>query len=126
MPIGTLGLALTTKSKSVAYTTTQTGAAVWTPGTGKRIAVTALQIQVGGATAGTVRLWFGAAADTTYTAGTDQQLAFFDPSTPSSTLAPGLIVAFAIPVVCLNTDYLLRATTSAGVTVDIIVHGYEL
>lgn len=116
----------TTKTKSGAYSTTQTGVALWTPATGKTIIVTSVQIQVSATTAGTVRLWFGASGDTTYTAGTDQELVFFDPATPSSSLAPGLIVAYYTPVACLNIDYILRVTTSAGVTAEVIVHGDEV
>jgi hypothetical protein len=115
----------TAVTKDAAYTTTQTGAAVWTPASGKKIYVTAVDAQCGGTTAGTVRLWFGASGDTTYSAGTDQQLLYFNCATPSATVAPTKALAFAIPVTGLTADYILRATTSAGITVDVIVHGYE-
>ncbi|HZL92571.1 MAG TPA: hypothetical protein VFB99_02965, partial [Vicinamibacterales bacterium] len=112
-------------TEDAAYTTQQTGAAVWTPAAGLKVYVAAVQIQCGGTTAGTVRLWFGASGDTTYTAGTDQQLTFVNCGTPSADVAPGMVWSFPIPVAASTADFILRATTSAGITVDIIVHGYE-
>lgn len=78
-------------TKTAQYTTTQTGAALWTPASGKRVVVTYVQIGVGGTTAGTMHIWFGASGDTAFTRGTDK--AVFDHEfAPSATLKPGVII----------------------------------
>ena len=97
--------------------------AFWTPATGKKLVVTSYQIQAGGTTAGTVQLWFGAAADTTYTRGTD--LAAFDGEfAPSATSKPGVVQTGAFPASTI--DHVLRVTTSAAITVTVTVWGYEV
>lgn len=105
-------------------TTTQTGTDVWTPTSGKRIAVTSVVVGAYGTTAGRLILWFGDNADTTYTAGTDQVLlaASF---APSATSKPGLVFTPAFPVFCLTADRELHCTTDAGISIDVVVHGYE-
>lgn len=111
--------------KSANYTTTQTGTAIWTPGSGKKIVVTHCSIYSYGATSGKCILWFGASGDTTYTAGTDQPLTL--PSfAPSTTSKPGLVLDLSTPVFCLNADYILRCTTDANLSLEIIVYGYEI
>lgn len=115
----------TSVSKDAAYTTTQTGTAVWTPASGFRPVVTSVEFQCGGTTAGNIRLWFGATADTTFSQGTDQVLSYFDCNTPSATNAPHKEIAFPAPVSGLTVDYILRATTSANLTVVVVVHGFE-
>jgi hypothetical protein len=116
-----------TDTKDKAYTTQQIGAALWTPGAGRRIAVNSVDIQCGGTTAGTITLWFGAAGDTTFTQDTDQPVTYMDCGTPSATSAPGKVVVYAEPAVkAVSADYVLRVTTSAALTVRVIVHGYEL
>jgi hypothetical protein len=111
--------------KCAQYTTTQTGAALWTPGSGKKIAVTALQIQAGGTTAGTVQVWFGASADTAYTRGTDA--AVFDGEfAPSATLKPGVVQSFPYPLIG-TADYVLRVTDSAAINpLTVTVWGFEI
>jgi hypothetical protein len=111
-------------SKAFNATTTQTGTDVWTPGSGKRIAVTSLIIGTYGATAARVILWFGDNADTTYSAGTDQVL-FAASFAPSATVKPGATIAFAHPVFCTTADRELHITTDAGISIDVVVHGYE-
>ena len=115
----------TTHSKSAAYSSQQTGVAFWTPASTKKVVVAWGQFQCGGTTAGTVTLWLGATADTTYSEGTDQRVAYFNCATPSATVAPAYTFAFPLPVVAATADHVLRVTTSAGITVDVVVHGYE-
>jgi len=107
------------------YTTTQTGAPLWTPATGKRVVVTSFQIQTGGTTAGTVQLWFGASGDTTYNRGTDK--AVFDGEfAPSSTLKPGVVETSSIHGWKGNIDDILRVTDSAAINpITVNVWGYE-
>lgn len=107
------------------YTTAQTGAALWTPATGKKFVVTDLTISTGGTTAGVVTLWQGAAADTTYTTGTDPAI-FRGEFAPSATAKPGAIKSFNVPYVSTTIDHILRVTTSAAMTVYIQVNGYEI
>lgn len=110
-------------SKTLQFTTTQTGTALWTPASGKRIVITSYQIQTGGTQAGAVQLWFGAGGDTTYTRGTD--LAIFDGEfAPSATSKPGVVqtgtwIADAV-------DRVLRVTDSAAINpLTVTVWGYE-
>ena len=107
------------------YTTAQTGAALWTPATGKRFVVSDLTISTGGTTAGIVTLWQGAAADTAYTTGTDPAL-FRGEFAPSATVKPGAIKSFNVPYISTTIDHVLRVTTSAAMTVYIQVNGYEI
>lgn len=111
-------------SKSANYTTTQTGAAIWTPATGKKVAITSLILGSYATTAGRVIIWFGAAADTTYTAGTDQLVAAvsFAPGTGSK---PGLSFTPAVPIFAATADHVLRITTDAAISIDVAAHGYE-
>jgi len=110
--------------KSFNATTTQTGADVWSPTSGKKIAVTSVVIGTYGTTAGRVILWFGDNADTTYTAGTDQLLLAFS-TAPSANSKPGLVFTPAVPVFCTTADRELHITTDAAVSIDIAVEGYE-
>lgn len=107
------------------YTTAQTGAALWTPTTGKRFAVTDITISTGGTVAGIVTLWQGAAADTTYTPVTDNAV-FRGEFAPSATVKPGAVKSFNVPFVSTTVDHILRVTTSAAMTVYIQVNGYEI
>ena len=110
--------------KVVNVTGTQTGSDVWTPGSGKRIAVTYLSVCSYGATTGRVILWFGANADTTYTAGTDQVL-WAGSFAPSASSKPGMVISFAHPVFAVTADHELHLTTDAAISLDITVYGYE-
>lgn len=114
----------TTTFKAAQYTTAQTGTALWTPAAGNAVVVTSVQIQAAGTTAGTLQVWFGASADTTYTRGTDAPL-FDGEFAPSATNKPGFAMAFPTPVRG-TTDYVLRVTTSAAMTVTVNVWGYEI
>lgn len=105
-------------------TTTQTGAAMWTPASGKRIAITSLVIGTYGTTAARVIIWIGASGDTTYTAGTDHAVVIAS-FAPSATVKPGLVFTPAIPVFSATADHILKITTDAGISIDVTWNGYE-
>lgn len=109
----------------VEFTTQQTGAAVWTPASGKKFVVTDFTISTGGTTAGIVTLWQGAAADTTYNPGTDPAI-FRGEFAPSNTSKPGVTKTFNVPYVSTTVNHVLRLTTSAAMTVYVQVNGYEI
>lgn len=110
--------------KSFNATTTQTGVAVWTPTAGKKIAISHLSVSAYGTTAGRLLLWFGAGADTTYTAGTDQLVVGLN-FAPSATIKTNEFLAPATPIFCTTADHVLRITTDANLSVDIAVYGWE-
>jgi hypothetical protein len=113
--------------KAATYSTQQTGAALWTPAAGKKIAITHLHVTTGGTTSGRVTAWFGAGGgspDTTYTEGTDQPV-FDGEFAPNANGLPGALVQLPVPIFCANADYVLRVTTSAGITVHVVAYGYE-
>lgn len=110
--------------KAVTVTAQQTGSDVWTPTSGKRIAVTHLTISSYGTTGGRAILWFGDNADTTYSAGTDQVL-WAGSFVPSATIKPGAVIPFPHPAFCTTADRELHLTTDAAISLDITVHGYE-
>jgi len=105
-------------------TTTQTGATIWTPATGAKIGIYYLAISTYATTAARVILWFGATADTTYTAGTDQ-LVFAGSFAPTTTSKPGAIIQPSIPIQALTADFSLKVTTDAAISIDITAYGYE-
>lgn len=111
--------------KDAEYTTTQTGAAFWTPASGKKFVVTDLTITTGGTTSGIVTLWQGASGDTTYTPGTDPAI-FRGEFAPSANSKPGAVKSFNVPYFSTTADHILRVTTSAAMTVYIQVNGYEV
>jgi hypothetical protein len=110
--------------KSANYTTAQTGATIWDPTAGKRIAITSIVIGSYGTTAGRLILWFGANGDTTYSAGTDQ-LVLAASYAPSATSTPGTVFTPTFPVFCVTADNELHITTATNLSVDIAVYGYE-
>lgn len=111
-------------TKVAQYTSAQTGTALWTPGSGRSVCVTGMQIQSYGTTAGTCIVWFGATADTTYTRGTD--LAVFDGEfAPSATSKPGVYVTFPFPIRG-TADHVVRVTTTNAQSVTVNVQGYEI
>lgn len=107
------------------YSTTQTGAALWTPASGKKFVVTDFTISTGGTTAGIVTLWQGASADTTYNVGTDPAI-FRGEFAPTANSKPGVVKTLTNPYVSTTADHILRVTTSAAMTVYIQVNGYEI
>jgi hypothetical protein len=122
--VGMVGDPYTLTFKCAQYTTAQTGVALWTPASGKRIVLLYYQIQVGGTTAGTVQLWFEASdGDTTYTRGTDVSV-FDGEFAPSATLKPG-VVQTGLWIGGINFD--LRVTDSAAINpITFTVWGYEI
>jgi hypothetical protein len=110
--------------KSFNATTTQTGTDVWDPASGKKIAVTHIQIGTYGTTAGRLILWCGSNADTTYTEGTDQAL-FKASFVPSATSAPGVVLPLFVSLFCNTADYEIHITTDAALSVDLVISGYE-
>lgn len=112
--------------KSFNATTTQTGVAVWTPASGKKIAITSVQIGAYGTTAARLILWFGnqSGPDTTYTEGTDP-VVIKQSFAPSANGFPGLVYTPAVPFFSPTADDVLRVTTDAAMSVDIVVTGYE-
>ena len=115
----------TVRNFGTEYTTAQTGAAIWTPTTGRRFVVTDFTISTGGTTAGIVTLWQGASADTTYNPGTDP-VVFRGEFAPTATAKPGAVKSFAVPWVSSTVDHILRITTSAAMTLYVQVNGYEI
>jgi hypothetical protein len=114
-------------TKRARYTTAQAAgaaASIWDPTSGKRIAITHINIGTGGTTAARLILFFAANADLTYTEGTDQ-LVFDGTLTPTSTATPGAIMPFNPPCFCQTADFELKAQTDANLTVAISVLGYE-
>lgn len=111
-------------NKTAQYTTAQTGVALWTPSAGNSVHITALQIQVGGTTAGNVQVWFGGSADTTYTRGTDFPV-FDGEFAPSATNKPGIFVTFPTPIRG-TANFVLRVTTSAAINpITVNAWGFE-
>jgi hypothetical protein len=110
--------------KSANYTSQQTGSTIWDPTSGKRIAITHLQVDSYGTVGGRIFLWFGDNADTTYTAGTDQPL-FVGSHAPSTTSKPGALPPIPHPIFCTTADRELHITTDAGISLDVVVYGYE-
>lgn len=112
-------------NKTAQYAAAQTGTALWTPAAGRAVVITALQIQVGGTTAGAVQVWFGGAADTAYTRGTDFPI-FDGEFAPSNTNKPGVYVTFPTPVRGA-ADFVLRVTSGAAINpLTVSVWGYEV
>lgn len=111
-------------TKSFNATSQQTGSDVWTPAAGKNVRVQGCIIGTYGTTAGRLILWFGANADTTYTEGTDQPV-FKGSFAPSATAKPGAVVLFDPPLACPNADYEVHCTTDAGMSLDVVMWGYE-
>lgn len=111
-------------NKTVQQTTAQTGSAIWTPAAGKAVVITSLQIQSFGTTAGTAIVWFGGAADTTYTRGTDFPI-FDGEFAPSATNKPGVFVTFPTPIRGA-ADFVLRLTTTNAQSITVSVWGYEI
>jgi hypothetical protein len=111
--------------KQVEGTTQATGSFIWQPASGKKVAITHYQIGTGGTTAGVMTIWFGAAADGTFSQGTDQTV-FRGEFAPSSTSRPGVVMPLAQPIFAATADHILRVTTSSAMTFYITVYGYEI
>ncbi len=111
--------------KRVTASSAQTGAAIWTPASGRRVVLTELLIGIGGTVAGTCTVWFGGSADTTYTGGTDQPV-FEHEFAPSSTLKPGVVIGNGAGLIGYGAvDDVLRLTTTNALVITVIARGYE-
>lgn len=110
--------------KSANYTTTQTGANIWTPASTKKIAVTYLAISSYGTTAGRVIIWFAPTGTTAYSAGTSQ-LVWAGSFAPSTSGYPGAIITLPYGIYGAAANDCLKITSSAAMSLDISVYGYE-
>ena len=111
------------QNKVAQYTTTQTSTTLWTPATGKAIAVDSIQIQAGGTVAGTVQVYFGTGA---YSRGTSRTI-FDGEFAPSATLKPGVVMLAPARGWKGNVDDLLRVTDSAAINpLTVNVWGREI
>lgn len=110
--------------KSLNATTAQTGVAIWTPASGKKVAIQSCQLGTYGTTSARVILWFGATADTTYTEGTDQTV-FKGSFAPSATGMPGASTPPSGPKYSTTTNDVLRITTDAAISIDVVCYGWE-
>lgn len=124
MKVDVTRVAGVTAFKCATFATAQTGVAVWTPAAGKAVVITSMQIQSFGTTAGTAIVWFGGAADTTYTRGTDAPL-FDGEFAPSGTNKPGVYATFPTPIRG-TADFVLRLTTTNAQSITVTVYGYEI
>lgn len=111
--------------KSGNYTSAQTGTAIWTPTSTKKVVVTYLSVASYGTTAGRVIIWFGASGDTTYSAGTDQ-LVWAGSFAPTASAKPGAIISLPFGISAVTADHILRITSDAAISLDITVYGYEI
>ena len=110
-------------SKAASFSTQQTGTALWTPASGKKVAVSNLNVSISGVTTGRVTIWFGDPGDTTYTEGTDVCL-FDGDFAPTAAIPVFIAIPFDYDILC-RKDCILRLTTSAAITCRIQVFGYE-
>ena len=108
--------------KSGNYTTTQTSTIIWDPAAGKKIAITHLQVDSYGTTAGRIIIYFGTGA---YVEGTNQPV-FKGKHSPSATATPGALPPIGLhPLYSATADAELRITTDAGISLDVVCYGYE-
>lgn len=111
--------------KSFNATTTQTGADVWTPASGKKVRITDIIIGTYGTADGArLILFMSANADTTYSEGTDET-PFKGSFAPSATLKPGAVIHFDPAWEAATADHELHVTTDAAMDFDLVVLGYE-
>ncbi len=116
---------VTMASFTTKYTTTQTSANMVAGTGGQRIYVTHLTISTGGTTAGEVGIYWG--TGTLATAVTNNTVLFDGEFAPSATVRPGVVLSYApyaVGSVSATGDN-LRITTSAGITVYVVVHYYK-
>lgn len=109
--------------KNRASTSTDTGATIWDPTSGKSIGLTRYQILMYGTNDGTLTLWFGANADTTYTAGTDQLVCEYSYDDAFGPLAVNENFTAAITANTANHE--LHITTTNNLNYKLVCYGYE-
>lgn len=111
--------------KHFSATSTAVGHLIWDPAPGKKIAVSSLQMGSTGTVPSDFTLWFGAAADTTYTEGTDQVLSD-GTFVPGASAAPGLVFTPHVPVFATTADHKLRLSMPSNMQLKVTVYGYEV
>ena len=111
----------TQQCKGSQHTVARTGTALWTPSVGLSIAVQSYQITLWGPTAADVAIWYGGAADTTFTRGTDKAII----DTRYIPSKDGNYIDTQTGIWKGDADQVLRITSSATVSVNITVWGYE-
>lgn len=110
--------------KTARFTTTQNGTLLWAPTAGKRLFITKAFVSVGGSTSGDLTVWWSttSSSDTVFTVGTDWAILdgayAVSNSSKENHQFDGI---FPAPY----ADYPLRITTSANMTVKIVLWGYE-
>lgn len=104
--------------KDAIFSTAQTGTALWTPASGKKVVVTDLDVLVGGATDGQVSIHNGAGN----VEGSRLFNAFIDVSTNKNFI---YTKNFKVPYIG-TVDGAIKITTSANISVSVVLHGYEI
>jgi hypothetical protein len=108
-----------------AYTAAETTTVFYpTSATTKRYAITDLTITTGGTTAGIVTL-YDAGTGTAFSQNTTPAI-FRGEFAPSTTSRPGITKDFYIPYLSAATGNNIMITTSAAMTVYVMVNGYEI
>lgn len=108
-------------NKSGSYTTAQAPATLWANGASERFCVDSLHVNVAGATGGDVTVWFGLAAETVPTPGTDPYI--FEGTFAPAATGPQTVVLKG-PFYGL-VDEEVHVTTSAGITLKVQLFGHK-
>lgn len=103
--------------KDAQFTTQQTGVAIWTPASGRRIVVTDMFVSATGTTDAEARIF-----DETDEPGKRLFLATLDPSAQNSIYIP---INLRVPFVSSAKDNVIKLTTTAAVKISVNLHGYE-
>lgn len=104
--------------KDADFSTQQTATAIWTPTIGKKVVVTDLDVIVGGATDGTISIFNGS--------GDVAGERIFKASVEVST-NKNFIYSKNFKTPFIGTlDGAIKITTSAAMTINVLLHGYEI
>lgn len=106
------------KHKNGTYTDAATGVALWTPAAGKKFVVTDVIVIVGGNNSGRVTIF-----DETNENG---NLVFNGDLDIANNRQFSIAIPFNTPFISDAAGNVLRVTMTTAMTVDIIVHGYEI
>lgn len=107
-----------TVHKDVSFSSAQTGAAIWTPASGKKFVLTDITIVCGGVTDAVVTVFDG-----TDSSGNRVFKGTIDVSNNKQFSYDH---GFRTPQVSSAVNNVLKLTTSANITIDITAHGYEI
>lgn len=105
--------------KDASYTTAQTGAAIWTPASGKKFVVTDLILNFHGATDANVKLFDETDSSGNYLYKANVDVSLIGGGQPQ-------VISLKTPYVASADDNELKITTDADIDVDILLHGYEI